>query len=319
MGTLCSLLLFAMPALAAPPDRAAWFRKAEWGVFIHYLAKGPEVPVDEWNRLVDGFNAEGLARQLESAGTGYLILTLGQNSGHYLSPNRTYDSLVGIRPSKCSRRDLVADLAAALERRGIRMMVYLPAGAPDKDTVAMAKLEWRIGPHRNLEFQQKWQRVIEEWSVHWGKRVSGWWFDGCYWPNAMYRSTRPPNFGSFAAAARKGNPESIVAFNRGVVYPIISISEHEDYTAGEADDPAKAGCATFWRDGAQCHVLSYLGANWSRGEPRFDASQAAARTRKLIAEGGVVTWDVPTVPDGLISEAFLEQLRAIGKSSRAPK
>ena len=130
----------------AQPSRTDWFRKAGWGVFMHYLAEKPDLPVEEWNRRIDGFDVEGLARQLESVKAGYLFLTLGQNSGHYLSPNQTYDELVGIRPSKLSTRDLAADLSAALARRGIRLLVYLPAGAPDKDTVAMEKLEWKFRP-----------------------------------------------------------------------------------------------------------------------------------------------------------------------------
>ena len=72
-------------------------------------------------------------------------LTLGQNSGHYCSPNATYDRIVGIAPSKCSRRDLIADLAKALSARNIRLMVYLPSGAPAADPVARKALGWRWG------------------------------------------------------------------------------------------------------------------------------------------------------------------------------
>src|SRR6266576_3004073 len=50
---------------------------------------------------------------------------------------------------------------------------------------------------------------------------------------AMYRSERPPNFTSFAAAARAGNPNSALAFNPGVVDRLLLVSPHEDYTAGE--------------------------------------------------------------------------------------
>ena len=48
-------------------------------------------------------------------------------SGYYLTPNAAYDRLVGTTPSKCSRRDLVADLYEPLHRRGIKLMVYLPS------------------------------------------------------------------------------------------------------------------------------------------------------------------------------------------------
>ena len=312
MMAAAAVCLGAEPA--AQGRRTEWFRAAGWGVFMHYLADSAELPTAEWNRRIDGFDVEGLARQLESAKARYFFITLGQNSGHYLAPNKTYDSFVGIQPSKCSRRDLVADLYAALEPRGIKLLVYLPAGAPDKDKTAMEKLQWQSGPHRNLEFQQKWEQVIADWSTRWGGKVKGWWFDGCYWPNTMYRHPMPPNYASFAAAARKGNPASIVAFNRGVVVPIHSQSEQEGYTAGEIDAPSKVSFGSFWVDGAQWHMLSYLGKWWSGAPARFTNEEAVKITTRIVAKGGVVTWDTPHGPDGLIGEPFLGQLRAIGEA-----
>ncbi len=132
------------PAEAPPSHRADWMHRAKWGIFMHYLAASADLPVAEWNRLIDGVDAESLAAQIESVGAGYFFITLGQNSGHYLAPNAVYDSLAGTR--KCSRRDLVADLYAALARRKISLMVYLPAGAPDRDPAAMTGARMEEGP-----------------------------------------------------------------------------------------------------------------------------------------------------------------------------
>jgi hypothetical protein len=120
--------------------------------------------VEQWNKLVDGFDAEGIAKQLQSVGAGYYQISIGQNSGYYLSSNATYDRQVGIKPSKCSRRDLVASLYEALNKRGIKLLVYLPSGAPARDQAAVTSLEWRNGPYPNREFQARWEQVIHEWS-----------------------------------------------------------------------------------------------------------------------------------------------------------
>ena len=314
--------LLGLPSARAEtfPRRAEWMRKAGFGVFMHYLASKPDLPVEDWNRLIDGFDVEGLAAQLAGVKARYFFITLGQNSGHYLSPNPAYDEIAGIHPSKCSRRDLVADLAAALAKRDIRLMVYLPAGAPDRDKVAMQKLEWRSGPYRNAEFQRKWERVIAEWSVRWGKRVSGWWFDGCYWPNAMYRPPKPPNFASFAAAARKGNPDSLVAFNRGVVYPIHPQSEQEDYTAGETDNPEMVRQnGKFWEDMTQFQVLTYLGKWWCGAPARFSDADVVRFTRMTLTRNGAITWDIPREANGLIPEPFVRQLKLAGEEAAAPR
>ena len=89
---------------------------------------------------------KGIARQVQSVGAGYYQISLGQNSGYYLSPNAAYDRLTGIQPSKCSRRDLVADLYEALHKRGIRLMVYLPSGAPAQDHAARARWNGATAP-----------------------------------------------------------------------------------------------------------------------------------------------------------------------------
>jgi hypothetical protein len=295
--------------------RTDWFKAAGWGVFTHYLT-GADTSVEEWNRRVNGFDVNALAAQLQSVGAKYYFITLGQNSGHYSSPNATYDSYVGIKPSKLSTRDLVADLYDALRPKGIKPLVYLPAGAPDQDPIAIEKLQWQNGPHRNTEFQEKWQNVIREWSLRWGKKVTGWWFDGCYWPNEMYRFPDPPNFKTFADAARAGNPDSIVAFNPGVLNPIISESEYEDYTAGEINEPGQVTCPGRWVDKAQFHMLSYLGPWWSAGPPRFTTEQIIGWTRGIIAKGGVVTWDAPIRPDGHIPPEFVDQLKALHEGLR---
>jgi alpha-L-fucosidase len=325
VGIALAVVLLDPAATAQAQDRAAWMREARWGVMTHYLAdwvaRGNEAQLEmtpeEWDKLIDRFNVEGLSKQLESAGAGYHILTIGQNSGFYLSPNATYDRLVGVVPSKCSRRDLVAELSEALQRRGIRLIVYLPSGAPARDRAAIEALGWQDGEHKNRDFQLKWEQVIREWSERWGKKVDGWWFDGCYWPNTMYRTTEPPNFATFAAAARAGNPSSVVAFNPGVVDRSLSMTPFEDYIAGEINQPDRLMIRRAVNgkvDGVQIHVLSYLGETWGKGLPRFSDEQVIAWSRKILGSGGAATWDTPIQSDGLISEPFIAQLTGLGRA-----
>ena len=133
----------------------------------------------------------------------------------------------------------------------------------------------------------------------------------------MYRHPDAPNFASFAAAARAGNPDSIVAFNPGVLDPIITVTPEEDYTAGEINDPAKVVCRGRWVGKAQFQMLSFLGPAWCQKPPRFNAEQVVAFTEGITAKGGAVTWDVPPAGvNGLIPDDFLAQLKAIGKSAK---
>jgi len=301
--------------------RAEWLHDARWGVFTHYMADtvlaAEDLSIESWNAAVDSFDVGALANLLERTGAGYYVITLGQNSGYYCSPNRAYDKHTGIRPSKCSRRDLVADLYDVLHPKGIRLMVYLPSGAPDRDAEAVKALGWqrgRDGPDARLaSFQRKWEEAIREWSLRWGPKVAGWWFDGCYYADLMYNHAEEPNFASFAAAARAGNPEAVVAFNPGVKQPIITVTPEEDYTAGEINDVLKVRCGGRFVGQAQYHMLSYLGQRWAAGPPRFSEADAVDATLAVVEKGGVVSWDVPIEADGAIPAPFAKQLIAIGK------
>jgi alpha-L-fucosidase len=304
-----------------------WFHNAGWGVFCHYLgapassAGGKELTADDWNRQVDNFDVVRLASQLERTGTKYFFITIGQNSGHYCAPNETYDSIVGIKPSKCSRRDLISDLYDVLSPKGIKLMVYLPSGAPAADVDAMKRLEWEWGfegpwptnwngkrtGKRLISFQRKWEAIIREWSLRWGEKICGWWIDGCYFADEMYRFSDEPNFKSFSAALKAGNPNSIIAFNPGVLVPIIRHTEYEDFTAGEISN-AFPVCPGRWVENAQYHILSYLGNSWGQGEPRFCDEFVVGYTKDVISKGGVITWDVPIQKNGLIPEVFIKQL-----------
>ena len=335
-----------------------WFREARWGVLCHYLAAPPSssgegnVTADEWNRLVDGFDVDGLAVQLSNAGVPYFFLTLGQNTGHYCSPNATYDALVPRRPSHLSRRDLVADLYTALAPYGIRLLVYLPSHAPAEDRLAVEGLKctpawdasaWQLRPGRYVattpvderlsEFQRHWEAVIREWSLRWGKNVHGWWIDGCYYADRMYRHAEAPNFRSFAEAMKAGNPDSLVAFNPGVKTPVICYSEYEDYTAGEIAGELPVMMDSMWGreskpeqywgmpirrfvDGAQYHLLTFMGPYWCRGVPRFPDELVIGYTKHINSLEGVISWDLPTHESGLIPEPFMAQLRALAKATR---
>jgi hypothetical protein len=142
---------FVIPKVrAAESQPTDWFHKAGWGGDDALSGRAAQFQrrgrvVGRGEEQADAFDVAGLVRQLVATGTKYLLFTIGQNSGHYCAPNATYDRLVGIQPSKCSRRDLITDLAQALQPHGIRLLTYLPSGAPAADHVARRKLQWRWG------------------------------------------------------------------------------------------------------------------------------------------------------------------------------
>lgn len=322
------------------PD-TKWFAECGWGVFCHYLANSPSTPdagmsAEEWNRQVDAFDVKGLARQLESVQARYFFITVGQGSGHFCAPNETYDRLTGIAPSKCSRRDLIADIYEELAPLGIKLLVYSVVDPAWGDAEARPGLKMthnhndlgsdgkRLGykmwrEHRQVKLMKNVEAIHTEWSARWGKKVCGWWIDGCYEADYRFPEDDPPNFETLAAALRTGNPDAILAFNPGVKIPVICHTVREDYTAGEVSRALPA-CPGAWveKDGHQAryHILSFLGDFWCRGEPRFPDELVVGYTKHVTSKGGVMTWDVPIQKNGLIPEPFVKQLKSVGECMR---
>ncbi len=327
--TLLGILLMPLTA----QNRASWMKDAKWGVMLHYTPVAlvsEEIPdpdvidMGKWNELIDHFDCDQLAKQLSDVGAGYFIITVRHVPPFFMSPNATYDRYTGQEPSRCSNRDLILDLYHALNKYGIKLITYIAVHAPGQNEAELKgfALErsdyYKFGAfERNPEALLRWQDVIREYSMRWGDKVSGWWFDGCYRPNTNYRHPDIPNFESVAAAARAGNPNSIITFNPGRFPRIMSITPHEDYTAGEINHLDRIRWSYHYDgmiDGKQMHILSYLGRTWGLGDPRFTDEEIVKYSLEINEVGGAITWDVPPMVDGTIPADFMKQLVTIGKA-----
>ena len=226
---LATVLLAAdLQPTSTSASRLDWFKDARYGVFMHFL---PDASRARSLSFVDKFDVDALAGQLEAMGARYLVITLGQNSGYFNAPNAAYDKTTGYAPGeRCAKRDLPLDLYRALHAKGIRLMLYLPCQAPNRDARAQQAFGLAQGPKDqpiDVAFARKWAQVIQEWADRYGDKVCGWWFDGGYkgvhFDEAIARI--------YADAVKHGNPQAIVTFNPGV--KLIRYTQAEDYTAGE--------------------------------------------------------------------------------------
>jgi hypothetical protein len=292
------------------PSQTDWLRDARIGAFMHFLPGNTAAFAK-----VEDFDVEALAKQLEWMGAKYFVLTLGQNSGYYNSPNSVYDRVAGYQPGeRCAQRDLPLDLHRALSARGIRLMLYLPCQTPHGDARAQKAFglpQGRKDQPIDLAFAKQWAEVIHEWSARYGDRVSGWWFDGAY---------RHVRFNEdiarvYAEAVKRGNPKAIVTFNPGIM--LKRHTQAEDYTAGELNDPFKVVPASRWVDGSQWHALTFLGSSWGARNVRQPTERWRSWFQAVVAHGGAVTLDMgPNVdskagPIGAVGQEQAEQFRAI--------
>lgn len=307
-----ALVLAAKPLAAAEPSATDWFKEARVGAFMHFL------PGDAASfAKVNDFDVDALAKQLEDMGAKYLVLTLGQNSGWFNSPNAVYERVAGYQVGeRCSRRDLPLDLHRALQPKGIRLMLYLPCQTPNRDVQAQRAFGLKQGPQDqpiDVKFAKRWAEVIHQWSARYGDKVSGWWFDGGYaWIGFNEDIARV-----YADAVKRGNPRAIVTFNPGV--RLVRHTQAEDYTAGELNDPFGVVPASRWVAGSQWHALTYLGSTWGKRDVRQPTARWREWVRKVAAKEGVVTLDMgPNMdphagPIGAFAEAQVQQFKEIAR------
>ena len=294
-----------------------WMSAAKYGVFIHHLPGVNDITTANWNDTVNAFNVDTFANQMSQAGAAYVIFTIGQNSGYYNSPNATYNQITGYQAGdRTSTRDLPMELADALAAKGIRLVLYLPAGAPENDATARSALGWTDNLTASQAFQAKWESVIREWSLRYGTKVSGWWFDGAFGQsNYTDYTIGARNYTTFAAAAKAGNSEAVVAFNPGVGQ-MVNVSNSEDYTAGELDQFDQPTPSSRFLKAAQIHHLSYLGNWWGQTNTRYSNQFMIDYVSRINSVGGAVTMDVGIFRNGTIGAAQLEQLSAIKTAIR---
>ena len=352
---LLALILWATPVDAAE----SWLKSSGFGLMFHYECF-KEKNSRDFNKAVDSFDVERFADAVASTRAGHVIFTIGQHTGKFCAPNAAYEKLLGVKNGEwTSRRDLILEIAKALERRGIRLIIYMTARAPMRhyrviaamgDTLptingkpAGPKVNPMSHPRKlkgfrrsenqapNPVFLKNWGDVCGEWSRRYGKRVSGWWFDG--YKDEMKAAYEPlqkerHNIDTWLAAVRAGNPAAELAFNAGA-HPLLSLCTRgklcplQTFTAGEQREFTFKNKPLTPKnfpapEGVTWHLLLSVSDGWGAGtKSRFDAATLAERIGIINAQDGTVTLDVPITANGAIPKAVLTTLQKLGQRRTA--
>lgn len=342
-------------------ERTAWLADAKYGIYLNFAPGGVLPPAwdareysisamindgsddSPWSKAVAAFDVNAFANQAAEAGAGYVILTNGVTYGYYNSPNSHYEGIGGLSPGEfTSRRDLISDLADALQPRGIKLMVYLAGEGPwyanvmtrksDGVPVEMRKLTFANvyplspnGPAYDYRLRNNLNAMITEWSTRWGSKVVGWWFDGCWPLNTGYGTYADNNAGlsnlnALIAAAKFGNPDSMVAVNAGADN-YSSLTADQDYLSGECaqhytqygkfsrypSSPyiSHGGKEILW------HTLSFLGVRWRTPEQKYVNEELINYISSVNRVGGIVTLDVAFHANGTIVDTHFNQLKRL--------
>ncbi len=127
-----SALLCSLSGLKAETSGMSEFLKTKYGFFVHYVWGGDQKksltlgrdakPLATFDEFANAFDAPGFARDLESWGVEYVILTAWHYNINPLFPSETMKKW-GMENHTC-KRDLLRDVITACKAKGIRVMLY---------------------------------------------------------------------------------------------------------------------------------------------------------------------------------------------------
>lgn len=331
---LLTFITFSISTVSAQPPQekhdADWMRDAKFGIMVHYLATLQNAlqphnmgKITSWDSCVNDFNADLFAQQIHETGAGYVIFTVYQGTRFMCTPSESFERISGYKRGEAtSHRDLIVDIYKALQKYNIKLIVYVTGDGTYRDQKANVAfnnpmLQWKQHGNKFIATPQwvnTWAGVLQEWSMRWGKKISGWWVDGTF----SFHGYNDTLLGILYKALKSGNPNSALAFNASPQKKVTYYSKWDDYTAGEMNNFEDLPPAGGRLNGAQWHIVSYLGTDWKSPAVRFKRNYLVNYINNVKSLGGVVTINVALYRNGSIDTTQLNFLKRVsrGISSR---
>lgn len=273
---------------------------------------------------VDGFDVERYADALAGAGAQHCIFTLAH--AHQCLPC-PLEELDRILPGRTTQRDLVGELIAALNARGIRFIAYYNHSCNGHDDPPwMDACGYAQGIHGDLDrFQEIICSIVGALSRRYGTGISGWWFDSAYsvdptGPHGMVSCDMGDwrwSWPAYIDAARSGNKDAAVAVNAGI-FENYQYTDLTDYCAGEAtsledkfDSPPRNIVRHHWTilddDGWVFRDFPWGKGRFAPG--RYSDAALISFLDRQLSQGRMTTFNVGIDANGIVNPFALGQIR----------
>ena len=323
-----------------------WFRQARYGLFLHYglysllgrhewVQFRERIPVDEYAALrqqfvADGFDADGIAALAVEAGMQYVNITTRHHDGFCLFDSAETDFNSVQSPAG---RDLVAELAAACDRRGLGLCLYYSHGRDWKHPHAPNNDEWggnarpqydprepsyAYGDEHDLDLYLDFMtRQITELLTAYGP-LAAIWLDGIATPVSgdVARFRCAELYGHI----RSLQPQVLVSYKQGVLgtedffapeqhRPVAGDPDERQGRIGQRPERPVEICTTM-APRSWGYLAEAAGQHLSEDEVWNKLTEAGSSGCNLLLNTG-------PLPDGSIDPEDAAVLRAVGQRLRA--
>jgi Alpha-L-fucosidase len=298
-----------------------WMVEGKYGLFIHWTPLS--WPLDGLKmKYQDGanlFDVGAFADMVEETGAAWVFFTTTHQSYYFPGPNKAIDRVL---PGRTCQRDLVAEIADALDKRGIRLCLYYnpavfdPVWSRASGYSEADKARWF---HNEIAIQSEINRRC-------GRKTWAWFVDG------GYRWYYPCNFPweRFTEALKAANRSRLVAYNPGT-HP--SVTPFGDLLASDNGSSLRPPMPKDYTLAQYPHLLQHYSFTLERGwiitksphgtfpEPVHSTSTLIDYVRSSSAAGVPLTMNILITQDVTRKRPFvnpktLEQMKALKKAIR---
>jgi hypothetical protein len=206
----------------------SWFSHAKYGLMLQYGPWGYPKTGDHKSLedFANGFDVPRFVNMVKATGASYVIWSISLVTYQLVAPIKSVDDIMG-NSTLTSKRDLIGEIAAALQSNGIHFCLYYHSGL-NQQPDWLAKQNWPstftlTGTGDRSTFFNNWVAVISEIGNRYGANLDGFFFDDAcnYYPAPFER---------LGVAARAGNPNRMVSWNAWIA---ARYTDFQDVLFGE--------------------------------------------------------------------------------------
>ena len=283
------------------------FQWGEWG----YPQHGPR---KEWPKMIDDFNVESFADMCAEVGAGYVVWSATWMTYYFPAPIKAIDNIL---PGRTCSRDLIGELADALNKRGIKMILYYHLGHGTNVNAEWWKRNW-VSHESTTKFFENFCAITTEVGTRYGKKLAGWMIDDgmIYYPGP---------FEHMGKALKTGNPDRLISYNSWV---LPRFTDFQDFFLGEGNEDGNDGSGPKGGDGIiakgpqkglqgfACFVLD--GPDWGLykaetkiNPPRFTRDQIKELVNNALERKIAMSFNLLMYEDGSVSPESLDIMKYV--------
>lgn len=284
-----------------------WLSQAGYGLMFHWTSQsiGRDGTNKPFAQAVADFPLDRFVEMVAATGAGYVLFTVGHAQPYCPAPLSSWEKYF---PGKTTKRDLIAEMAQALNAKGIKLMCYFPTHVVGKYPNASSK-----------EFTEMTSDILKEFGERYGEKIAGYWFDGFYQCFEKYPDF---SFRDFYNVCKAGNSKRIIAVNSWI-YP--NVTEWQDYWAGETANPVglpvNGTNARGPGQGLRYQALLIMEPYWVQqkvemSKPQFEAQTLGDYISQCMKNGGAVTINLGIYQDGSVDPRAVDVLKEVRQRIR---